>query len=570
MVNLKSKISPYLYGAKQIISQVNSAADRFLDKQQDFADYRRSLGIYTDEEKEAAKLAAIEQTQEELNNLDWNSEDAEGIYRSFASPEDIRTMETAKGIGTTVATLPFTAGAMGWVPALTTTATGVGGGYAGAYGGQKLGQWIDGKYGTNLTPGLTFAGSLVGGTIGGGLGYKGIVKFGSQGWLPKNNAVGNLYSQQFVKDVGVAALDRQLKNTTPAIFSSTLTPHQITMEYPRYKAYDVPLAPQFWKHPIQSKLTREELLGLPKHERRTYAQNLGKSRITPEERMGVPKGDRNNGKYNGIMFFRTLDQVPAINSDGFVDLTSPFNTFLNTTSDNLVHLHSMYPRLKNHAIAIDPEAFRGSTLTTLDPSDHVFIRETVKVKPKHVTLITGDPEAITLAQQRGFNVITNPKLKIYWQNGGDQIGRPDFVKINSKGEKEVFSTLDFKELYDEEVRKIVTNSFSRPKLNIYENLSKQTGLPLKTQSFTGKNFVKPYPGVEWSPSDFKHVVYNPASPAEQYLMTNYGLNVTTDTGFIPLWKTSDSFGDRAQWIRIRKALDQMKQDVKPLKNGGKL
>jgi hypothetical protein len=70
MGDLKSKISPYLYGAKQIMSQVNSAADQFLDKQQDFTDYRRSLGIYTDEEKEAAKLAAIEQTQEELSNLD--------------------------------------------------------------------------------------------------------------------------------------------------------------------------------------------------------------------------------------------------------------------------------------------------------------------------------------------------------------------------------------------------------------------------------------------------------------------------------------------------------------------
>jgi hypothetical protein len=70
MGDLKQKTFPYLYGAKQIISQVNSATDQFLDKQQDFADYRRSLGIYTDEEKEAARLAAIEQTQEELSNLD--------------------------------------------------------------------------------------------------------------------------------------------------------------------------------------------------------------------------------------------------------------------------------------------------------------------------------------------------------------------------------------------------------------------------------------------------------------------------------------------------------------------
>lgn len=134
----------------------------------------------------------------------------------------------------------------------------------------------------------------------------------------------------------------------------------------------------------------------------------------------------------------------------------------------------------------------------------------------------------------------------------------------------MFSTSDFKNLYDKEVRKIVTNGFSRPKMNMYEKLSKQTGLPLKTQSFNGKNFVRTYPGVKWSPSDFKYVVYNPASPAEQYLMMDHGLNVMTDVKFQPDWKFSNSWGDREQWIRIRKALDQMKQNIKPLKHGGKL
>lgn len=141
---------------------------------QQFTNWRRSMGFQTEEEKEAARLAAIKRTQEELSDLDWNSEDAEGIYRSFASPEDIRTMEIAKGVGTTVATLPFTAGMTGgWTPAIVSTAAGAAGGHAGAYGGQKLGQYIDDKYGTNLTPGLTFAGGLIGSTIGGGLGYKG-------------------------------------------------------------------------------------------------------------------------------------------------------------------------------------------------------------------------------------------------------------------------------------------------------------------------------------------------------------------------------------------------------------
>lgn len=118
--------------------------------------------------------------------------------------------------------------------------------------------------------------------------------------------------------------------------------------------------------------------------------------------------------------------------------------------------------------------------------------------------------------------------------------------MNSEGKWEIFTHNDFKKLYDEEIRKIVTNGFSRPKMNIYENLSKQTGLPLKTQPFTGKNFVKTYPGVQWSPSDFKHVVYSPADPTEHHLMMNYGLNAMTDRNFHPLLKTSDSWGEREQ------------------------
>lgn len=65
-------------------------------------------------------------------------------------------------------TVPLTiasAGTMGWIPTLTSTATG----FAGAYSGQKAGEAIDNKYGTNTTPWLTFAGGM----IGGGFGAKG-------------------------------------------------------------------------------------------------------------------------------------------------------------------------------------------------------------------------------------------------------------------------------------------------------------------------------------------------------------------------------------------------------------
>ena len=147
---------------------------------QQFADWRRSMGFQTEEEKNAALTAEMQAAQQRFNDQDlWNSEDPYEVYDVYETDptkqaEFRRNGQMVAGVGSIIATLPFTAGMIGgWTPAIVSTATGAAGGHVGAYGGQKLGQYIDGKYGTNLTPGLTFAGGLVGGTIGGGLGYKG-------------------------------------------------------------------------------------------------------------------------------------------------------------------------------------------------------------------------------------------------------------------------------------------------------------------------------------------------------------------------------------------------------------
>ena len=130
-------------------------------------EWRKSQGYRTNEEK-------IEDVKQQLKDVDWNSEDATSIYETFASPKDLQTMELAKGIGISLATLPFTAGTTGgWLPGITSTVGGFGGSYLGAEGGNKLGQYLDKTYGTNLTPGLTFTGGLFGGVIGGGFGAKG-------------------------------------------------------------------------------------------------------------------------------------------------------------------------------------------------------------------------------------------------------------------------------------------------------------------------------------------------------------------------------------------------------------
>ena len=147
---------------------------------QQFTDWRRSMGFQTEEEKNAALKAEMQAAQQRFNDQDlWNSEDPYEVYNTYETDpakqaEFQRNGQIVAGVGSTIATLPFTAGMMGgWTPAIVSTVTGAAGGQAGAYGGHKLGQYIDDKYGTNLTPGLTFVGGLFGGTIGGGLGYKG-------------------------------------------------------------------------------------------------------------------------------------------------------------------------------------------------------------------------------------------------------------------------------------------------------------------------------------------------------------------------------------------------------------
>lgn len=65
---------------------------------------------------------------------------------------------------------------IGVAPTIVTEAAGAVGGTVGAKAGEFAGQKIDNKFGTNVTPWLTVAGSLLGGVGGGIAGYKGVVK----------------------------------------------------------------------------------------------------------------------------------------------------------------------------------------------------------------------------------------------------------------------------------------------------------------------------------------------------------------------------------------------------------
>lgn len=111
----------------------------------------------------------------------------------------------------TAATLPFGIGAfgqaantMGLLPALGAEAGSLGLGY----GGYKFGSKLDDDFGTNwIAPTL----SVAGGIGGYGAGYKGMVKLGSKGWLPKGDSF--MYGSQFVGDVAADGLKRGIRTT---------------------------------------------------------------------------------------------------------------------------------------------------------------------------------------------------------------------------------------------------------------------------------------------------------------------------------------------------------------------
>lgn len=303
------------------------------------------------------------------------------------------------------------------------------------------------------------------------------------------------------------------------------------------------MSKQFWRQTSQSKLTDAEKAGIPKGERFRYKTSLGKSKISPEEKAGLPKSIRNNGKYSDLTFFRVSHDVPTVNDDGFAVLTDPANYFLNTTTDGLVHTHGNYPYLKNHVYAIDPEGLRGSTLFSTEPSDMFFDTRTLKIKPKHVTFISGDPDALKQAADAGFKTMSSPKLKLLFKQS-----RASYPYVPGK-------RVVLPEDYHQSLRSFVDSYFSRPSMDTYEKISRQTTLPISVKPFTGRNFIKTGKDVNWSPSDFRNVVYNPASPIEYEFKEKIGLN--------PYVGYFTSIFDKIK-------LNNAAKNIKPLKHGGQL
>lgn len=178
---------------------------------QQFTDWRRSTGFQTEEEKNALLQSKMQDAQQRFNEQGlWNSEDPYEVYNTYQTDPKKQQEFEQQGMKTAslLSAIPLTiasAGTMGWIPEIATTAAGL----AGGFGGHKLGEHIDNKYNTKwATPTLSF----IGGMLGGVSGYKGLVNATVKGWNPiRNNASRTLYGKQFIGDALTSGYNKNIK-----------------------------------------------------------------------------------------------------------------------------------------------------------------------------------------------------------------------------------------------------------------------------------------------------------------------------------------------------------------------
>lgn len=271
--------------------------------------------------------------------------------------------------------------------------------------------------------------------------------------------------------------------------------------------------------PLTRPISEAELKGWPKQFR-----NQRRGQISASEYSGLPKGERNNGRYGDLRFIRHIDVVPELTKDGFVQVAPEENWLANFTTDQLMVPHKSYSveGIGKNVLVISPEAFRGTTPFSLDPGDSFFINRELKIKPKHVTFISGDPQSIQLAKERGFNVETSPKLKILselskqatWEEL--QTMRPALEKRGYWFYGREYPKI--KSDYVDELNRILDSRFNRPSLKDYSNIESVTGVPTHTYSRS----AAPWQSFFGPKTGYQQAIYDTTPKIEHDLMKQIG------------------------------------------------
>ena len=248
--------------------------------------------------------------------------------------------------------------------------------------------------------------------------------------------------------------------------------------------------------------------------------------------------------------YRKIKAYPKT-KDGKVLVTNPDSRFIfnngkespvitNMTTDVPVRAHSNGDWDMADTMVFPGKTLLGKHVISTRPSDTFTYGDNIAIDPSKVTFISGDKDAIAIAQEGGMKTITNDNL----QKVIDDANRIE--KLQDEGNI-VLEKSDW-DSYTDEMQKITRNAFKSPTVKDYKfmdwvfqpkyksevlpamDLSKSSiedleVLPEFISSQLGNAKLRPY---LLNPNEWRNVLYDPATPAEANFRNQRGIILKKD------------------------------------------
>ena len=248
--------------------------------------------------------------------------------------------------------------------------------------------------------------------------------------------------------------------------------------------------------------------------------------------------------------YRKIKAYPKT-KEGKVLVTNPDSRFIfnngkespvitNMTTDVPVRAHSNGDWDMADTMVFPGKTLLGKHVISTRPSDTFTYGDNIAIDPSKVTFISGDKDAIAIAQEGGMKTITNDNL----QKVIDDANRIE--KLQDEGNI-VLEKPDW-DSYTDEMQKITRNAFKSPTVKDYKfmdwvfqpkyksevlpamDLSKSSiedleVLPEFISSQLGNAKLRPY---LLNPNEWRNVLYDPATPAEANFRSQRGIILKKD------------------------------------------
>lgn len=185
----------------------------------------------------------------------------------------------------------------------------------------------------------------------------------------------------------------------------------------------------------------------------------------------IGSGFSNKSNYGNIKFIRNVSDVPEI-KNGKVMLSPENNALTNMTYDQSFRTHRNYStRPGGTYMIIDPEAFSGKNMLSIEPMDTFLKNE--PIDKKFITIISGDENVIKKAESMGYKTATSNKLKSIYKNAvSETTEKQQRINLGKSGVQN--SSLSNE--YDDAINELIRKKYGSPTTFSTKALENSSGL----------------------------------------------------------------------------------------------